>query len=198
VRKLSSILILSLVSLTGCAESYSVYVNGFAETAKPIPENARIYVSVDPNSDNPIFDNEIKVKIVKLLASRGFVPIDDVKSEYHLTFRFGVMSYQEEDYEYFGAGLGMYGRRSGLDTAYYIPAIRTVWDQWLQIKVYRSDAVVWVGEAVTSKSCADKRKSVEYLLVAVFEYFGQDTVSRKSLTISEKDPRITGLGVYAE
>jgi hypothetical protein len=55
-----------------------------------------------------------------------------------------------------------------------------------------------VGEAATSKSYADKRKSIDYLLTATFEYFGKDTASRKTLTIKAKDPRITGLGAYAQ
>ena len=198
MRKLYPILSGLMLVLTGCADSYTVYVNGLAKIAGPIPKNARIFVAVDPNSDNPIFDNEIKVKIVKLLASRGMQPIDDPSAEYRLSFDFGMMSHREQDYEYVGAGFDMHRRRTGLGTAHYIPTLRTVWDQWLQIKVYRGDTVVWVGEAVTSKSYADKRESVDYLLVAAFEHFGQDTVSRKSLTISAKDPRITGLGAYAE
>jgi hypothetical protein len=196
VRKLSPILILSLVSLTGCAESYSVYVNGFAETKSRIPPNAHIFVAVEPNAANPIFENEVRTKIETMLRDRGYQVVNTVAAaEYRLTFQLGLVPREETYFEpmdsYFG--YGYYREYRG-----YVPRFETVWDQWLQIKVYRGDTVVWVGEAVTTESYPDKRKAVDYLVVAAFEYFGQDTGSRKLLTIDAKDPRIIGLSSYAK
>jgi hypothetical protein len=197
MRKLYAILTGVLLTVTGCSESYSVYVNGYAKVAESIPPNARIFVSTDPGSDNPLFDNEVKVKLVKLLAQRGYQPIDDPKNEYRLSFLFRIRSHIEEDVEFVSGGVGFQGRHrvfAGGD--YYAPYFRTEWDQMMQIKVYKGDTVVWVGEAVTSKYYADKRKAVDYLLVAAMEYFGKDTSSKQMLTIKEKDPRITALGAY--
>jgi hypothetical protein len=199
MRKLNSVLIVSLLALTGCAESYTVRVNGFAETQNLILPNAHIRVVTDPNSENPLFDNEIKTKIVKLLTSRGFLPVDDPASEYRLTFRSGIMSHLVEDVEFVSGGFGSGGRnRVFINGGYYAPYIRTSWDQWLQIKVFRGDKVVWVGEAVTSKYHAEKRRDIDYLLVGVFEFFGRNTADMKTIEITEKDPRIAALGSYAK
>ena len=199
MRKLSPILIVLLFSLGGCAESYTVYVDGFAKSPTPIAQNARIYVTAEPNSENPLFDSEIKAKIVRMLASRGYQPLDDPASEYRLTFGHGITSHREEYYEYTGAGVGFHGGHTGLSATHYVPTIRSVWDQWLQIKIYHGDEAVWVGEAETTRSyVADKRRTVDYLLVGAFEFFGQNTVHQKTLTITAKDPRILDLEAYGQ
>ncbi len=185
---------LFLLVLTGCAQSYSIYVDGFAETASSIPPNARIHVVTDPNSQNPLFDKEIKVKIAKILASRGFMPVDDSQSDYSLTFHFGIGSRLVTDLEYV-SGHSLMGRRNVIvGGGYYAPYIRNVWDEMLNIKVFKGNTVVWVGEAITSKYYADKRQAINYLLVAAFEFFGQNTGRQKVITIQEKDPRIADIG----
>ncbi len=195
MRKIVPILILSIIFLTGCAQSYVVGVNGFAEAKSRIPPNASIYVAVEPNAANPIFENEIRAKIETLLKDRGYQVADRATSEYRLDFQLGIVPRQETYLEpvspYFG--FGYYHEYRG-----YVPHFETVWAQWLRIKVYHGDTVVWVGEAVTTGNYPDERKTVDYLLVGAFEYFGQDTGGRKSLKIGAKDPRITALGTYPE
>jgi len=199
MRKLCVILTGLLLTVTGCAESYSVYVNGFAKVAESIPSNAHIFVSTNPDSDNPLFDNEIKVKIVKLLASRGYQPTDNPANEYLVTFSFGVVPRLDEDVEFISTGFGFHGRHHFIGSSgYYAPYVRTTWDQWLRVKVYRGDEVVWVGEAVTTKYYADIRRAVDYLVAAVFQYMGKDTGRQQVMTINAKDPRITVIGAYAE
>jgi hypothetical protein len=199
MRKLYPIFVGMVLALSGCAESYTVYVNGFAKVAEPIPPNTRIYVAIDPNSDNPLFDNEIKGKIVKLLSACGYQPLDNPGNEYRLTFHYGITSHVEEDVEFVNGGYSMVrGHRAFAAGGYYAPYYRTEWDQMMQIKVFKGDTVVWVGEAVTSKRYADKRQAVDYLIVASMEYFGKDTVSKQSITLNEKDPRIADIGAYAK
>jgi hypothetical protein len=198
MRKLYNIFFVSLLALTGCTESYTVYVNGFAKVAAPVPPNAKIFVATEPNSDNPIFAEEVKNKIEKLLASRGYVIQDNSGADYLLTFQMGMMPQVVTDYRYMSAGASFGSRRFHEGFDYYAPYVETVWDQWLRLKLYRDDTVVWVGEAVTSESYADKRKTADYLIVAALEYFGQDTASRKSLEITAKDPRIAVVGAYAK
>jgi hypothetical protein len=180
--------------LSGCARSYSVYVDGFAETAAPIPPNARVQIVTDPNSENPLFDKEIKAKIAKLLASRGFVPVDDPQSDCRLTFNFGIRYRLVTDVEFISSHGTM--RRHNIigGPGYYAPYARNVWDETLHIKVFKGNAVVWVGEAATSRYYSDKRQAINYLLVATFEFFGQNTGRQKVITIEEKDPRIASLG----
>lgn len=194
MKKLCLIFVPFLLTLAGCAESYSVSIDGFAETVNPVPANARMYVVADPNSENPLFDKEIKAKIVKLLESRGFQPADDPASEYRLAFHFGMRSRLVEDVE-FVSGNGLMGRHGVVvNGGYYAPYVRNIWDEMLRIKVFRDNTVIWVGEAVTSKYYADKRQAVDYLLVGAFEFFGQNTGRQKIVEIKEKDPRIAEIG----
>lgn len=199
MTKLYTILVVSLLGLTGCAESYRVRVNGFVEPQNSISPNARIHVVTDPNSENQLFDNEIRGKIIKLLSSRGFLPVDDPASEYTMTFQTGIMSHLVQDTQFVSGGF-VSGRRHNVfvNGGYYAPYIRTEWDQWLQIKVYSGDKVVWVGEAATSKYYAEKRRDIDYLLVGIFEFFGQDTHNAKTIEITEKDPRIAALESYSK
>jgi hypothetical protein len=100
-----------------------------------------------------------------------------------------------EDVEFVNGGFDTFGRHHVfVNGGYYAPYVRNSWDQWLQIKVFRGDKVVWVGEGSTSKRYAEKRRGIDYLLVGVFEYFGQNTQNLKTVEIAEKDPRIAALG----
>jgi len=195
--KFYTLLIVSILLLTGCTQSYIVHVSGFAEAQSQIPPNIRIYVVTDPNAENPLYDKEIKAKIVKLLSSRGFLPVDDPASEYTMTFQTGMLSHLVQDTQYVSGGFA-HGRRhhTFINGGYYVPYIRTEWDQWLQIKVLRGDKAVWVGEASTSKYYTEKRRGIDYLLVGIFDIFGQDTHKTITIEITEKDQRIAALESY--
>jgi hypothetical protein len=198
MKKLCLIFVPFLSVLTGCAESYLVSVDGFAEAKNPVPQNARIFVAADPNSENPLFDKETKAKIEKLLASHGFQPVDDPAAEYRLTFHFGIRSRPVEDVDFI-SGYSLIGEHNVVvNGGYYAPYVRNVWDQMLRIKVFRGSTAVWVCEAVTSKYYADKRQAVDYLLIGTFEFFGQNTSRQETVEIKEKDPRIAALGSYTQ
>jgi len=187
--------LISVCVVTGCTQSYSVLVNGYAETAKPIPDNARIYVFADTNSENPILDNQIKAKIVKFLADSNYLPVDDVNSEYRLIFKYMASAQQELDYEYVGIGAGLngYNNITGIGTLRYIPTLRYEWSQWLKVMVFRGDNLVWLGRAEASQYYRDERQAVDYLVVALFSRFGQDTKKQEVIAISADDPRFMAL-----
>jgi hypothetical protein len=195
MRTVYLLCVISACVVAGCTQSYSVLVNGYAETTKPVPDNARIYVFADPNSENPILDNQIKAKIVKFLADSNYLPIDDVNSEYRLVFKYGALAQQELDYEYIGAGAGLNGYSSvtGIGTLRYIPTLRYVWSQWLKVRVYRGNTLVWLGRAEASQYYKDERQAIDYLVVALFSRFGQDIKKQEVLTINKDDPRLLEL-----
>ena len=195
MRKRYSLLIASLLFVTGCAESYVVRVNGFAKAKSQISADARIYVATEANAANPIFESEVRAKIEALLKSRGYHVADAPgAADYRLAFELGFLPRQETYYtvepQYFGRHPYYYGMGT------YVPRVMTVWDQWLRVKAYRNDEVIWVGEAEISEYFPDKRRAVDYLIIGAFEYFGQDTAGQKTLTLSPKDPRIAVIGSY--
>jgi len=203
MKKLCLVLLSMSIWAGGCTTSYMVHVNGFSELDQPIKEKASIYVAVDPNSRNPIFDNEIKTKIEMLLKEHGYDSASDVEhSDYRLTYKVGLDSRRVSGYTpiyrpYFGFYDGYWG---DYHFGYYgyIPYIDTYYDQWLVIKVFagehdtipRTEKVIWIGEAMIDLDTADLRQVVNYLLVAGFEYFGKDTGKQMVLKIPPDDPRI--------
>lgn len=190
----------------GCTTTYHVHFNGFSELAEPIQDQASVHVVLDADSQNPIFDREIKAKIETLLKWHGYIPADaPAGSDYRLTFQAGVNSRSVSGlapvYHPAGGLYGGYWEGYHFGYATYIPFSDTLYDQWLVLKLFalppagtsRRDQLVWVGEAITSTSVADLRQAVNYLLVAGFEYLGVDTKRRIGLTIRADDPRIIQL-----
>lgn len=204
MKKLYLILITISMCLAGCTTGYRVHVNGFSEQGQYIKDKASIYVSLDPNSQNPIFNKEIKAKIEDLLRWYDYVPASTLEqSDYRLTFRTGVDSRQSSGFTplYHPSYIGFHGgywRDYYFGYSTYVPYYDTFYDQRLIIKVFARDPtndsagenIVWVGEAMISTSGEDFRRTINYLLVACFEYFGVDTTRQKSLIITEDDPRI--------
>ncbi len=209
MNKVYSILVIILICNAGCTTTYVVRVNGFSEIDEPIKDKSSIYVTVDPNSQNPIFDNQIKAKIEILLKSHGYVPAPDVEqADYRLAFRAGLDSQRVTGYTPLHRPfMGFHNRfRGDYNFGYttYVPYSETIYDQWLIMKVFsagrtaalEAGQVVWIGEAMTGTSDADLRRVVNYLLVAGFEFFGVDTKRQMVLKISPEDPRITQLFTF--
>jgi len=209
MNRLCLILLTIPIYAAGCTSTFTVHVNGFSEFDEPISDKASIYVAMDPNSQNPIFDKEIKAKIEMLLKSHGYVPAPDVEqADYRLAFHVGLDSHRVTGYTpLYRPFMGFHYRYWGdyhFGYTRYVPYFETFYDQWLVMKVFatgRDDdseagKVVWIGEAVTDTSVADLRRVVDYLLVAGFEYFGVDTKRQVNLTISPDDPRIIQFATF--
>ena len=203
MNKLCLVLLSVSICFGGCTTVYTVRVNGFSKLDETIKEKTSIYVTVDPNSQNPIFDNEIKTKIEILLKEQGYVPASDVElSDYRLAFQISLDSRRVSGYTplyrpFVSFHDGYWGDYHFGYTS-YVPYVDTYYDHWLVLKVFAPDPdaapqaeqVVWIGEAVAGTSVADLRHVVNYLLVAGLEYFGEDTGKQMILKILPDDPRI--------
>lgn len=197
------------ICLSGCT-SYTVHVNGFSEVEKPLWEGAAIYVAKNEDSDNQIFDTEVKRKIEQMLRKKGYVPSarEDV-ADFKLAFELGV-----DARKITGAGARYVPAKAGIGShpryyyggyyGTYAPYVDTVYDVWLMMRIYdtgrteaaRKDLLVWVGEAVSPKYSVNIREAVDYLLVGTFEYFGENTKKRMVLELDENDERIKRIAEY--
>jgi hypothetical protein len=209
MKRLCLILTVPSLLIAGCTRSYTVRVNGFLESGRSIPDEAPVYVTVDTNSHNPIFQKEIKDKIEQLLSRRGFSPAANQDlADYRLDFAFGINPREVTGFEpYYGPvssfGFGGY-RRYYYGYGTYVPYAETYHDQWLTIRLSDTGRqnpavkgkVVWVGEAMTTRYSADLRQTISYLLLGIFERFGQDTKKQIALTIDQSDPRIAQIAGY--
>jgi len=201
MRKSYLILASLLFCAAGCTSGYRVHVNGYSEPNEAIRKGASFYVSAaEPNSQNPIFDKQVNIKIEELLKWYDYVPVSDGNDyDYRITFQVGVNSHQRASYEpVYHTSVGYYGGHyTGYHFGYstYVPFYDTYYDRLLVLKVFTNDdsgdeKVIWVGEAMISTSGDDIRRVIDYLLVGCFEYFGADTTRQRSFTVTEKDSRI--------
>jgi len=206
-----STLLLLLVGAcgAGCTPTYTVHVNTFSEIKEPVSQTTPIYVSVDPNSRNPILADVIAAKTRALLEERGYTPAEKAEGAgYVLTFRAGIDSSRVLDYmpvyRPYGGFHGFYGgyRHFGYGYSTYVPYVETVYAHWLEMRLFTQSPNVpdktrpiWIGEAVVGRGDAELRESVNYLLIGLFPYFGGDTQRWVSLKLKKDDPRIEGLAM---
>lgn len=209
MKRLCLTLAVLTICLSGCAEIYTVHVNGFAEVQRPIHTGAPIYVATYEKSRNPLFDKEVKRKIEQLFRRDGYVPsAKEELADFRLGFEIGIdsrkLSALGSPYVPTKTGYGGYSRHHYFAYSTYVPYAEITYDEWLMLKVSdtgrlnpaRKGTVVWVGEAVTSRISADIREAINYLLIGTFEYFGQDTKHRMRIELSADDPRIKEIMEY--
>lgn len=189
---------------SGCEASYNVGVNGYSATgrASQIPRGSSITVVADSNAPNPILEREIRAKIEKLLTDKGFAVKTD-RADYYLVFNYGIDAgwavtgavpvwYSDAYYGYPYA----YGHRHGYVA--YAPYAEIVYTRWLVLKIIDGETYgaskkvepLWIGEVTSVGLESDLRGLLDYMLIAGFEHFGQDTGRRVSENISKKDERI--------
>src|SRR3989304_6469622 len=95
----------TLLVLNGCAELLSakkfntIRLNGYTGGKPPIQTGKKIFVLKNKKATNPLFEDEIAIKIKKVLKIKGFVPIDESHfsdANYILTFSYSIDSGKEK------------------------------------------------------------------------------------------------------
>jgi hypothetical protein len=188
----------------GCGASYSVAVNGYSATGHVvhIPEGASISVVRDTNVPNPILEKEIAAKIEKLLVMQGYRTGTD-SADYYLLFDYGIDAgqtvtdvipiYYPGFYRpYPFSSVRWYGYTT------YIPYSEVIHTRWLTLKLidgkaYRiseSAEPVWIGEVASAGMSSDLRELINYMLIAAFEHFAQDTQRQITEVIPRNDERV--------
>ena len=196
---------LPLICLSlGCATSYNVGVNGYSSSGQrlQIHQESSIYVVADSNAPNPILEKEIGMKIQKLLNEKGY-SIGTNEANYYLLFDYGINSgrtvtdtigiYQPGPYyEYPFSGVYWHSYTA------YVPYSTVIYTRWLVLrlidgKAYRTSQKakpLWIGEVTSTGPSADLRELINYMLIAAFEHFGQDTGKRVNEVFLEDDERV--------
>ena len=198
---------------TGCTR-IQVGVNGFTPTGTTLqlPPYSSIVVFEDPNTQNPIFEKEIAGKIQKLLNSKGYATSTFEKANFYLLFQYAIDSGRTTT-----GALPMYhtGGTATVNTinssggysystvqmpgyTSYMPYSRTTYTRWLVLRLIDGKKFqetqkiepVWIGEITSFGSSSDLRSIVNYLLVAAFEHFGENTKRRVMKILFEGDKRV--------
>ncbi|MFC1635250.1 DUF4136 domain-containing protein [Planctomycetota bacterium] len=194
----------------GCSASYSVAVNGYSATGQVvrIPQAASISVVTDSNVPNPILEREVAAKIEKLLAEQGYATGAD-EPDYYLLFDYGIDAgrtvtdvvpiHRPGFYQpYPFSSMRWYGYTT------YMSHSEVIHTRWLALrlidgKAYRiseSAEPVWIGELASAGMSSDLREIINYMLIAAFEHFAEDTQRQITEIIPKNDERVwllTGL-----
>jgi len=188
----------------GCAPSYSVAVNGYSATVQivHIPQGATITVVTDSNVPNPIMEKEVASKIRKLVAEKGY-SVEANQPDYYLLFDYGIDAGRTvtdmipihhpgfyRPYPY--SSVRWYGYTT------YVPYSEVVHTRWLTLKLIEGKAYrnsksaepVWIGEVASAGISSDLREVIDYMLIAAFEHFAQDTQRQVTEIIPKNDERV--------
>ena len=205
--------------LSGCstAATFTVKVNGYTDpgTSGLIKPGGAFFVMENPETKNPLLEQEIKGKIIKLLERRGYFLTTFEKADYCLFFAYGMGEPRTAGTavpDYYGSvGWGVgggygWGGWGGPSVAIGIPwggstDSAVLYDRWLLIKVvegpaYRTQKTsppVWVGEARSLGTSSDLRLVLNYLLVADFKEFGKNTGKAVTVEINVDNPEAVSL-----
>ena len=188
----------------GCATSYSIAVNGYSATGQVvhIPDGASISVVTDSNVPNPILEKEIAAKIKKLLAMQGYTT-DANKPSYYLLFNYGIDAGRTVT-DIVPIHHPGYYRPYPYSSTYwfgyttYIPYSEVIHTRWLTLKLIDGQAYrasksaepVWIGEIASAGLSSDLRELMNYMLIAAFEHFAEDTQRQITEYITKNDERV--------
>lgn len=179
-------------------------VNGYSSSDQTlqIQQESSIYVVADSNAPNPILEKEIRMKIQKLLNTKGY-NIGTEESNYYLLFDYGINSgrtvtdtiplyHPSAYYDYPFSDVYWDGYTT------YMPYSTVIYTRWLILrlidgKAYRTSQEaepLWIGEVMSAGPSSDLRELINYMLVAAIEHFGEDTGKKVNEAFLEDDERV--------
>ena len=190
----------------GCGISYNVGVNAYSSSGRSlqIQQESSINVIADGNTPNPILAKEIGMKIQKLLTKKGY-SIGTDEADYYLRFDYGMNTgqtitdiipiYRRAYYGYPFSSVYSHGYTT------YLPYSTVVYTRWLVLKLidgkaYRNSQEaepLWISEVTSAGPGTDLRELINYMLIAAFEHFGEDTGKRVNELFLKEDEKVNFL-----
>ncbi len=200
-------LIAVILGTASCA-TYCIDVTGYLDPARPssLMPGKTVYIMSNPKADNPLLDKEIALKMANLLTQKGYRVSPSEFADFHLVFTYGTDR----------GSLRTESIRRPQRIRVYHPDLETwtyetvdsyepysvqYYTHSLHVRVIDArrfgdgvqDKVVWVADTVSEEQSSDLRDLVNYLLVATFEYFGQDTGKAVRVRLAPGDFRVQRL-----
>jgi len=216
-RTALSLLLSFCAFLAGCSNQ-DVRVTAYLSEDLPFPaagSQTRIGVVTKSSPEEPLLESEVRRKIEWLLEQRDFEvgPVED--SDYLLTAFFAIDSGRTVIKSYpvyepgttitshYFTGRGRWVTRTTFfpGRTFYEPYSYTYFTRHLVLTLYErkqweqagekdlADVTVWRARAISRGPSSDLRRAIDYLLVASFEYFGQDTGEQVQVTLPASDKR---------
>jgi hypothetical protein len=210
-----SILFLLLILLQGCA-SYTVKVDGFRNPDRPliVAPGTTVHVVEDKEAKNPLLDKEVARKIESMLKLKGYAISQSDSPVYYLLHGYGIGKERTVTRTmpvYQPGGTATVTKTGPKGTSYstvqlpgsttYVPYTTSISDKWLSLKIvdgkdYRDSGTmtdIWIGEATITGEGLDLRDMINYLIVGIFDHFGENTGKRIIVDINADDPQVKAL-----
>ena len=202
-----------LICLEGCAGRDVVvdtYLNQSAVTQDKLA-GATLAILQNEETVNPLFDKEVKQKITALLKRQGYRLGARRQADYFVRYGYDIEGeerttltpvhphdyYDPYDHHYYMRGSSRFDRdyHRGLGYTTYVHETYTLYIATFRMRVIDADVyrkegdekIVWIGETYTESFSSDLRELIDYLIASTFQYFGQDTKVRKTVTVSPDD-----------
>ncbi|MCX5890888.1 MAG: hypothetical protein NTY36_15795 [Deltaproteobacteria bacterium] len=193
-------IIIAAMIISGCAQRLKANINAYTsktESSQIVP-GSKIAVVENDKAANPLLEEEVKIKIGKILEKKGYSVVPIEKADYLLFYGYGMGGPRSIDITVPKVGVGYFASSSGTKIYSLTTGTghrqATMHDRWLLINVVDAKQLkgkdkpkaVWVGDTTSSGTSSDMRTVINYLLATTFEYFGQDS-GKEVTTIIQKD-----------
>lgn len=178
--------------------SYDLYVSGSLDKETSSINGKRILVYTKKETSNLILEMETAEKIKKALSVYGYTSVDNLSNaDYVLLFEYSIdsgeaVSYTEDNYT-LNPVTNRYERSRSTNTEIEYTKELTL-SLFSAQKLSKTSEPLWIGKAYIRDTSFNLRKAIDYLLVAAFEHFGEDTAEDIAMTITSDDIRIKRLG----
>jgi hypothetical protein len=201
------LLIASILLFSSCGKDTGMRIttNTFANK-EIIPdgfEKGTSFNIVTKQKGNELFTQEVVKKIATILNEKGF-KIKTLGADYKLNFSFAMeKSTHTRDVPVYIPNYGPWYYydyypyyRYGYNVA-YVPEQYNLYNKILLVEVYEKGLLknkpVWQGTAHSYEEDSDLRDAIDYLLVTVFKYFGQNTPKNINSRMEENDASVNKL-----
>jgi hypothetical protein len=191
----------------GCGTRH-VRVTGYLDTSCPssLAPGKTIFVAQNPEADNPLLEKEVASKIGKLIEEKGYTQSSEEHADFHLFYRYGIgigpVRTEPASHPHTVSVYDAEKQETRYETVYHWSE-RCVQHYAASLSIRVADSrgtrdsgdvqVGWAADTTIEDKRTDLRNTLNYLLVATFAYFGQDTGRAVGLNLKPDDPRIVRL-----
>jgi hypothetical protein len=207
----------SILLISSCT-TYKINVNGYLNSDCPfdLQPDSSFYIAHNPSASNPLLEKEVASKIGKILRDKGFRLAAQEKADFHILFNYGIdrgplkigtithrepastksvytYNYSTGKYDWVQVEVPGSEKEETYSVQNYTRSLSIgIIDAERSIKSGKSE-VVWMGETVSEGTGSDLRDVINYLLVATFDYLGQDTGKAVRVRLIRGNPRVKSI-----
>jgi hypothetical protein len=202
------------ILISGCT-TYKINVNGYLNSDCPLDlqPDSSFYIVHNPSASNPLLEKEVASKIGKILQDKGFRLAAQDGADFHILFNYGIdrgplevgtithrepastknvytYNYSTGKYDWVQVKVPGSEKEESYSVQNYTRSLSIgIIDAARSIKTGKPE-FAWMGETVSEGASSDLRDVINYLLVATFDYLGQDTGKAARVRLIRGNPRV--------